>query len=548
MQMQVRLKNKNKNSLVFVFILLLQLFFNNNLFSITLGSDTTVATPQAYYNFTGPDNRIANYTMMDNGFSLSDSTVSCSWDSIFDCSKNIHLYRGQLFLQRDLCLSGNLGIGGKIWGSSYTIEFLDKISTVDFTQDFTINRANLFFNSNVNITKFMRFVDNCKIDGAGRYLNLGAGARINVASNSRLILENLKILNFSGNKFFCDSNSSNIVFRNCKIFLDGNFDFSKGSILISGNTEIYGNNKTFAYSSSVGSTIDSYSCLYFAPGTIFSYSPTNNNRSLIYMNDISSILYIDGASLISTKTGLQLTRGSLILDNGVTFSAYGTAFSESFSLGGSADSSLNVNVFASANINSYGAISIDNSENNSDILYQSDFTTETIGQWTADALYGDISRWQIVGDEMRTISGTFLTIIYRGNLDWSNYTMVSLVSRGISNPMGIVFYYKDENNYWRYLNESGYMLVRGRFLGNWVNAADLADSAFAVDDTVNSQWYWYKAQVDNGLISVKHWLYGTTEPVDWEFSTYDNRLLGGAIGLMGWDNSTNFKDVSVTRN
>jgi hypothetical protein len=266
------------------------------------------------------------------------------------------------------------------------------------------------------------------------------------------------------------------------------------------------------------------------------------------MNDISSILYIDGASLGSTQTGLILTRGSLILDNGVTFSAYGTALSESLSLGGSADSSLNVNVFASANINSYGAISIDNSENNSDILYQSDFTTESISDWTADTLYGDITRWQIVGDEMRTISGTFLTIIYRGNLNWSNYTMVSLVSRGISNPMGIVFYYKDQDNYWRYLNESGYMLIRGRYLGNWVNAANLSDSAFAVDDTVNSQWYWYKAQVDNGLISVKHWLYGTTEPVDWEINVYDNRLLAGAIGLMGWDNSTNFKNVLVTGN
>lgn len=531
--------------ILFVFIVL---FFNKNLFCITLGSDTTVAAPQTYYNFTGPDNRIANYTMMDNGFSLSDSTVSCSWDSIFDCKNNVHLYSGRLFLQRNLSLKGNLGIQGKIFGAGFTIEFLDKIATVDFTQDFTVNRTNLYFNSNVNLNSFMRIDDICKLDGIGRYLNLGTRARINVARNSSLILENFKILNFSGNKLFCDSNSAQVVFKNCQIFLDGNYDFRNGSILISGNTEIYGNNKTFAYSSTVGSTIDSYSCLYFAPGTAFSYSPANNNRSLIYMNDISSILYVDGASLISTKTGLQLTRGSLILDNGVTFSAYGTAFSESLSLGGSADSSLNVNILASANINSYGAISIDNSENNSNILYQSDFTTESISEWTPDAIYGDISRWQIVGDEMRTISGTFLTEIYRGNLNWSNYTMVSLVYRGISNPMGIVFYYKDENNYWRYLNESGYMLIRGRYLGNWVNAAGLADSAFAVDDTVTSQWYWYKAQVDNGLISVKHWLYGTTEPVDWEFSAYDNRLVGGAIGLMGWDNSTNFKNVLVTRN
>ena len=266
------------------------------------------------------------------------------------------------------------------------------------------------------------------------------------------------------------------------------------------------------------------------------------------MNDVSSILYIDGASLVSTTTGLILTRGSLILDNGVTFSAYGTAFSESLSFGGSADSSLNLYVFASANVNLYGTISIDNSENNSDILYQSDFPTESISEWTADSLYGDISRWQVIGDEMDVISGTFLTIIYRGDLNWSNYTMLSLVKRGISNPMGIVFYYKDQNNYWRYLNESGYMLIRGRYLGNWVNAANLGDSAFPVDDTLTDQWYWYKAQVDNGLISTKHWIYGTSEPVDWEFSVYDNRLLGGAIGLMGWNNSTNFKNILVVRN
>ena len=73
------------------------------------------------------------------------------------------------------------------------------------------------------------------------------------------------------------------------------------------------------------------------------------------MTDETSQLYLDGMTIKSTETGFRMTRGCLMLDNHVTFSAVGTSFSEAICFGnGSALDDLNVNILSAADINIYG--------------------------------------------------------------------------------------------------------------------------------------------------------------------------------------------------
>lgn len=92
-----------------------------NLKSITIGSDFTL---QTHIIFTGGDNRIAHDAKMENGFSLQDSTVSCSFDSFFPVKGVLSLQGGSLYLNRDFpCNSHfNFGSAGKIYGQGYSIE------------------------------------------------------------------------------------------------------------------------------------------------------------------------------------------------------------------------------------------------------------------------------------------------------------------------------------------------------------------------------------------------------------------------------------------
>ena len=111
----------------------------------------------------------------------------------------------------------------------------------------------------------------------------------------------------------------------------------------------------------MGSTIDFNSTLYVDNGATFRYAPTRVERDLLYMKDKSSRLFLDGCTLHSTKTGMRLTRGKLLLDNNVVFSSEGNAVSEAICFGdGTAANDLDIQVLADAQVNVYGRLEYEN--------------------------------------------------------------------------------------------------------------------------------------------------------------------------------------------
>ena len=111
----------------------------------------------------------------------------------------------------------------------------------------------------------------------------------------------------------------------------------------------------------MGSTINSLSTLLLDKGLTFSYAPTAARRSLIYMTDKTSWLYVDGCTLHSTRTGLTLTRGTVLFDNKVTLSGEGRYTSEAIQFGnGVASSDLDIRLLSGAMLDVYGRLEYQN--------------------------------------------------------------------------------------------------------------------------------------------------------------------------------------------
>lgn len=166
------------------------------------------------------------------------------------------------------------------------------------------------------------------IDGHGNNLSFGHQSNFYLDPGVTLTLKNMKLKNSDSSKispypFQVQSESNRIVLQNLEFGLNGNFSFTKGGLFFHDSVKITGSSE-FIYSSPNVSFITENSCLFFDTGTSFYYnqSGVSTNMELIIMQDKTSDLYLDGATLRTTDTGLKLTKGRLFLDNKVTLSSY----------------------------------------------------------------------------------------------------------------------------------------------------------------------------------------------------------------------------------
>lgn len=91
---------------------------------VTVGSNSAVAR-QALTTFPAIDsnNKMLGFGRFTNGFTLEDSTTSCTFDSIFPVSGVINLRGGKLWLTQDMVLSDTYSLNslGEIWGNGNTL-------------------------------------------------------------------------------------------------------------------------------------------------------------------------------------------------------------------------------------------------------------------------------------------------------------------------------------------------------------------------------------------------------------------------------------------
>ena len=330
-----------------------------HLFSLPFDNKELISLQESIVTFPAADddNRASGFVRFDAGFTLEDNTTTFTFDSLFPISGTINLNSGSLYMHRDLTLSDNFDIatGGKIYSNNYAIKLGSYITGSNFpsgaSTTLTFSSTALVLNSNLQANGNWRFNGPCKIYGNGNTITFGSGSIFGIDSSSSLKFENVKLKDVSDNNIRCFTDDATITLQNCDLQLSRDFTFSRGSILFSHDVTISGTSK-LNYSSVNSSTIDSLSTLLIDRNLTFSYDPDRANKSLLYMEDITSTLFLNGCTLYTTHTGLKLSTGTLVIDNSVTFSSEGRNNTESIEL----DSDLDIDVLSNACLKFYGRI------------------------------------------------------------------------------------------------------------------------------------------------------------------------------------------------
>lgn len=186
-------------------------------------------------------------------------------------------------------------------------------------------------NSDVILKAPLHFIGTCKINGRGKRIVFQSNSGFVVRPGASVLFEDVQFQNVFPTSIRCLDDSGTVTLSNCSLYLTNDYTFSRGSILFKEDVTVAGTNK-FNYTTRLTSTLATLSRLFFNNNMTFSYAPLRANRTLIKMTDATSRLLLDGCTLYSTRTGLTLSGGTLIIDNKVTISSEAKYDAESMQL------------------------------------------------------------------------------------------------------------------------------------------------------------------------------------------------------------------------
>ena len=272
--------------------------------------------------FHGGEVPVQGFIRFNDGFTVRHN-ASATWDSWVPVRGGIDLREtGTLILHSPMYLGSGFTFtsGGNIVGNSSTI-FMGGDLTLAATGGYRV----------------IHIKNNLVIDGGGSVFNVGSRAQLFVDSNVSLTLRNLTLrtgpLSAATPAVKLGALTSHLTLDNVVFELGSDYRFGGGSLFINNDVMVTGTS-AFIYSAPFRSYIASHSTWYFDYGTTLSIAPITHtlnranvlNPSLendfIVMHDVTSRLFLNGASLLSTTTGLRLTRGTLLLDNKVIMDSH----------------------------------------------------------------------------------------------------------------------------------------------------------------------------------------------------------------------------------
>jgi len=210
--------------------------------------------------------------------------------------------------------------------------------------------VSLFADPDLNVT--WTFKGQTILNGGGEQLTIKSPGSIFVTgTGSSLLFDNIIVSGVAGNNISCMDDSCTLSFYNTTWILDDNYSLTTGRFEVLSTLDLVGS-YTFEYATKAQSIIQQNATLLLDIGSIFYYAPISNNHDLLSMFDISSRLYMNGATLASTTTGLRLTTGTLIVDKQNFLRNDGAvALSQAITFGnGSSVDDLSVVIIPGANI------------------------------------------------------------------------------------------------------------------------------------------------------------------------------------------------------
>jgi hypothetical protein len=218
--------------------------------------------------------------------------------------------------------------------------------------------STLTFHSNISLQSTWTFSGNVLLQGNNFELDLSnANAGIVLANNATLTLEGLKIKDLSGTKISCLGNNSVLVLDNTKIILNDDYSFTAGALRYNHRNEIMGD-YIFAYQTQMTSTLLQNSQLFLDHSMTFSYDPIIDSPNLFEFIDNSSELILNRSTLYTTTVGMQLSKGTMTVQNDSSLQAetgddYYGIIDNGITLGDGSDSSNDfyVQVYSGVTLN-----------------------------------------------------------------------------------------------------------------------------------------------------------------------------------------------------
>jgi len=348
--------NKLKKLLLFSMIL-----YSWQSQSIIVGSNNVVSVenPVLFPASGNATNEMRGFAEFINGFTLNDSLTRCLFNSFFPVSGLIDMRGGQLNLANDIILSNTASFltTGTITGNNFSVHFpIDfnpfslPITTTSGT--FVFEKQKLIFNSNVSLKASILFNSICEIEGNGYTFDLTNITNFTIGIGANVLLKNMIVRGISGTKIKFSDTTGVLRLQDITWIQSGDYTFTNGAFTIDGDV-LFTGTSNFIYSSSQTSTINANATLMFDNGMTFSYAPPTNSRNLINMIDQTSNFYLLNTSLISTSTGLQLTKGSLYIDGLCNVLSNATVLAQGITFGDgvTANNNLTIKVLAESGFN-----------------------------------------------------------------------------------------------------------------------------------------------------------------------------------------------------
>jgi hypothetical protein len=168
---------------------------------------------------------------------------------------------------------------------------------------------------NEDLAMTWTFSGTCILNGRGQSLNLcPLGKLMVIEPGSSLLFDNITITGISDKNICCLDNNCTLSFKNVTLVLDNDFVFDKGRFAVLDQLKIRGQ-KAIKYLTNQQSFIATNGCLWLDRNCTFSYNPPSTDNCLLKFADKSALLRLSGATLTVTTTGLDLSGGTLVVEN-----------------------------------------------------------------------------------------------------------------------------------------------------------------------------------------------------------------------------------------
>lgn len=291
---------------------------------------------------------------ISGGITLYNNNAQLAFNLNGQILNYVTLNGGKVSLSRDLEFAHEktfLG-SGTVNLSSYNLKF--GINNLNWSGAiyWDGNSGAIELNSDVALAGTWTFSGTCKIKGNNNILMLGSSACIIVERGSTLSIENLNIYGLKNANLKCLDDAGKIALDNSSYILSANYNFENGKLTFDNSIAIEGGPFTFAYKTKEKSTINAGGTLYINEGIIFSYEPASNAKDLIQLGCSGSKIILDRATLHSTCTGIQLTKGILEINGTCLIASDATCKAEGVVCGDgiSAENDLKIKILDSSSL------------------------------------------------------------------------------------------------------------------------------------------------------------------------------------------------------